>query len=136
MNIEKNIIDHVESIIRNISFRGGKSTQCFKSPELDVVQDADRLDALGAIGIARTFNFGGYKGREIFNPDIKPKTDMSRCEYVNISSPSLNHFYEKLLLLKDTMNTETGRLMAIKRHDFMLRYLDQFNLEWQECCGE
>jgi len=123
-------IRHVENIISNISFKGGKVQQSFRSPELDVVQDADRLDALGAIGIARAFNYGGFKGREIYNPDSKPDMNLSKDEYKNSKAPTLNHFYEKLLLLKDRMNTQTGRKMAQQRHDFMLAYLDQFYNEW------
>jgi uncharacterized protein len=131
MHVEENIINHVVNIIANISFKGGKSPQKFKSPELDVIQDADRLDALGAIGIARTFNYGGHKSRPIYNPDIKPNMNLSKEEYKNSDSPTLNHFYEKLLLLKDLMNTETGRKMAEHRHDFMFAYLDQFYKEWE-----
>lgn len=131
LNVAEETITHVQLIIANISFKGGKEKQKFRSPELDVVQDADRLDAMGAIGIARTFNYGGYKNREIFNPDIKPDLNMNKETYKISSSPTLNHFYEKLLLLKDRMNTETGKQMARKRHDFMLAYLDQFYLEWE-----
>jgi uncharacterized protein len=130
LQVPGNIIIHVVGIIANISFKGGKLRQKFKSPELDVIQDADRLDALGAIGIARTFNFGGHKGRPIYNPDIKPNLNLSKEEYKNSDAPTLNHFYEKLLLLKDLMNTETGRKMAEQRHNFMLDYLDQFYKEW------
>jgi uncharacterized protein len=123
-------IDHVQKIIENISFKGGKEVRRFRSPELDIVQDADRLDALGAIGIARTFNYGGYKNREIYNPGIKPDLHMNREAYYSSKAPTLNHFYEKLLLLKDRMNTSTGRKMAQHRHDFMLHYLDEFYSEW------
>lgn len=131
LEVEENYITHVCNIISNISFKGGKHLQTFKSPELDVVQDADRLDSLGAIGIARTFNFGGYKGRKIYSPEIKPNLNLSKEEYKNSEAPSLNHFYEKLLLLKDKMNTETGKRMAEERHDFLLLYLDQFYKEWE-----
>ena len=130
LEIKENIIDHVVNIIANISFKGGKVKQQFKSPELDVIQDADRLDALGAIGIARTFNYGGYKGRAIYDPDIKPNLQLTKEEYKNSTAPTLNHFYEKLLLLKDLMNTKTGKQMAEKRHEFMVAYLDQFYKEW------
>jgi uncharacterized protein len=130
MQVPGNIINHVVSIVANISFKGGKLPQKFKSPELDLIQDADRLDALGAIGIARTFNFGGHKGRPIYNPDIRPNLNLSKEEYKNSDAPTLNHFYEKLLLLKDLMNTETGGRMAEQRHCFMLDYLDQFYKEW------
>jgi uncharacterized protein len=130
MNVESELIDHVVKIIDNISFKGGKLPQTFKSPELDVIQDADRLDALGAIGIARTFNYGGFKGRTIYNPEIKPNYNLTKEEYKNSDAPTLNHFYEKLLLLKELMNTKTGRKMAEERHAFMLSYLDQFYKEW------
>ena len=131
IQVHQDSIIHVEKIISNISFKGGKLTQKFKSPELDVIQDADRLDALGAIGIARTFNYGGHKGRSIYNPEIKPNLQLTKEEYKNSDAPTLNHFYEKLLLLKDLMNTETGRKMAEERHNFMLAYLDQFYKEWE-----
>ena len=130
LQVEETVILHIENIIRNISFKGGKLPQLFKSPELDVIQDADRLDALGAVGIARTFNYGGHKGRSIYNPDIKPNLNFSKEEYKNSDAPTLNHFYEKLLLLKDRMNTETGKKMAEERHAFMLIYLEQFYKEW------
>ena len=121
---------HIVNIITNISFKGGNLEQQFKSAELDVIQDADRLDALGAIGIARTFNYGGHKNRAIYNPEIKPNLNMSKEEYKNSDAPTLNHFYEKLLLLKDRMNTESGKRMAEQRHVFMKIYLDQFYQEW------
>jgi len=130
LNVEKDVIIHVEKIIANISFKGGKHIQEFKSIELDVVQDADRLDAIGAIGIARTFNYGGYKNREIYNPEIKPNLNMTKEEYKNNKDPTLNHFYEKLLLLKDKMNTKTGKHMAEHRHKFMESFLDEFYKEW------
>lgn len=130
LQVENEVIVHVVNIIDNISFKGGKIDQKFRSPELDVIQDADRLDALGAIGIARTFNYGGFKGRAIYNPEIKPNLNLTKEEYKNSEAPTLNHFYEKLLLLKDRMNTVTGRKMAEERHTFMLDYLDQFYKEW------
>jgi uncharacterized protein len=125
------IIDHVENIIRNISFKGGHFTQTFSSPELAVVQDADRLDALGAIGIARAFNYGGFKNRELHNPAIAPDLHMTKETYKKTTAPTINHFYEKLLLLKDKMNTPTGRQMAEERHAFMEAFLAQFYLEWE-----
>ncbi len=121
---------HVENIIKWISFKGGNEAQEFHSPELDVVQDADRLDALGAIGIARTFNYGGHKGRPIFDPDVKPNLHMTKEEYKASSAPTINHFYEKLFLLKDRMNTKTGKNLAEERHDFMVEFLEQFYKEW------
>ena len=130
INVDEETIQHVVQIIKHISFKGGKEAQTFTSPELNVVQDADRLDALGAIGIARTFNYGGFKNREIFNPNIPPNLTMTKEEYKKSDAPSINHFYEKLLLLKDLMNTETGKQLAIQRHVFMEQYLEQFYLEW------
>jgi uncharacterized protein len=131
LEIEENVISHVIRIIENISFKGGKEAQTFQSTELDVVQDADRLDALGAIGIARTFNYGGFKNREIYNPTIPSNLNMTKEEYKKSTAPSINHFYEKLLLLKDRMNTATGKAMAAKRHQFMEHYLEQFYNEWE-----
>jgi uncharacterized protein len=129
-NIKLEIIEHVVNIIKNTSFKGGNFTKDFESKELDIVQDADRLDAIGAIGIARCFNYGGFKEREIYNPKIKPNLKMTKEEYKNANAPSINHFYEKLLLLKNRMNTNTGKALAEKRHAFMLHYLDQFYREW------
>jgi uncharacterized protein len=130
-NVSEEIIEHVIQIIQNISFKGGNFEQTFSSKELEIVQDADRLDALGAIGIARTFNYGGFKNRAIYNPSIAPKLNMSKEEYKNSDSPTLNHFYEKLLLLKDKMNTETGKKIAQERHRFMETFLSQFYAEWE-----
>ena len=129
-NVDSSIIEHVVNIIENISFKGGNEVQKFKSPELNVVQDADRLDAIGAIGIARCFNYGGFKNRQLYNPEIKPNLNMSKAEYKNSNAPTINHFYEKLLLLKDRMNTKTGLQIANERHNFMLQFLDQFYKEW------
>ena len=128
--VEESVIEHVQQIIRNISFKTSFNEARFHSKELDIVQDADRLDAMGAIGIARAFTYGGYKNRELFNPDIKPALNMSKEDYKNSTAPTINHFYEKLLLLKDRMNTPTGRRIAEERHQFMLTYLEQFNNEW------
>ena len=121
---------HVVNIIKNMSFKSSHFDRGFVSKELMVVQDADRLDAIGAIGIARAFNYGGYKNRGLYDPDIKPNTNMTKEEYKNSSAPTINHFYEKLLLLKDKMNTATGKALAQKRHDFMVEYLEQFYREW------
>lgn len=129
-NVDSKTIEHVIHIIENISFKGGNEAQKFKSAELDVVQDADRLDAIGAMGIARCFNYGGFKNREIYNPDIKPNLNMSKDEYKASKAPTINHFYEKLLLLKDKMNTKTGKDIATQRHKFMELYLNQFYNEW------
>ena len=129
-NVSEDIILHVIAIIENISFKGGNFEKKFNSKELEIVQDADRLDALGAIGIARTFNYGGFKNRPLYNPNIQPNMSMNKEEYKNSESPTLNHFYEKLLLLKDKMNTATGKKIAQKRHDFMVTFLSQFYAEW------
>lgn len=123
-------IAHVVNIIENISFKGGNFERKFQSKELDVVQDADRLDALGAIGIARCFNYGGFKNRALYNPEIPPVMNMSKEEYKKSDSPTVNHFYEKLLLLKDRMNTETGKHIAQQRHAYMEDFLAQFFAEW------
>lgn len=128
--VDEEIVEHVVNIIRNISFKGGNVTKDFTSVELDIIQDADRLDALGAIGIARTFNYGGHKNRLIYDPEIQPNLHQTKKEYKNSTAPTINHFYEKLLLLKDRMNTETGKKMAEERHIFMEKYLEQFFKEW------
>jgi uncharacterized protein len=124
-------IDHVIAIIENISFKGGKVERQFSSIELDIVQDADRLDAIGAIGIARTFNYGGFKNRALYNPEIEPNLTMTKDEYKNNEAPTINHFYEKLLLLKDKMNTTTGKQIAQDRHRYMEDFLEQFYAEWE-----
>lgn len=131
ISIEEEIITHVENIIQHISFKGGNFEQAFNSTELAVVQDADRLDAMGAIGIARTFNYGGFKNRAIYNPNIQPNLSMSKEEYKNSTAPTINHFYEKLLLLKDRMNTATGKAMAAHRHNYMEQFLEEFYKEWE-----
>ncbi len=129
LGVNEVIVNHVQQIIRHISFKGSFDGAKFSSPELSVVQDADRLDAIGAIGIARTFSYGGFKGREIYSPEVAPNLNMSKEEYKNSAAPSINHFYEKLLLLKDKMNTPTGKKLAQQRHEFMEAYLKQFYLE-------
>lgn len=130
-NVEVMVIDHVVKIIENISFKGGNFEKSFNSKELEIVKDADRLDALGAIGIARTFNYGGFKNRPLYNPDIEPNLNMSKEEYKKSTAPTINHFYEKLLLLKDRMNTETGKKLAQGRHNYMVNFLSQFYAEWE-----
>lgn len=130
-NVAEETIQHVINIIKNISFKGGNFNTTFTSAELQVVQDADRLDALGAIGIARTFNYGGFKNRAIYNPEIKPQLNMTKEEYKNSTAPTINHFYEKLLLLKNKMNTKTGKQLAQKRHEYMEQFLNQFYSEWK-----
>ena len=129
-DVDETTIQHVINIIENISFKGGNTEKLFSSIELDIVQDADRLDAIGAIGIARTFNYGGFKNRPLYNPNIAPNLHMSKEVYKNSEAPTLNHFYEKLLLLKDKMNTETGKQIAQERHRYMEGFLSQFYAEW------
>jgi uncharacterized protein len=132
IKVDKKIIEHVVLIIDNISFKKTleKSGPTFTSKELAIIQDADRLDAIGAIGIARAFNYGGFKNRELYNPDIKSNLKMTKEAYKKSSAPTINHFYEKLLLLKDKMNTKNGKLLAEQRHQYMLDYLEQFYQEW------
>ena len=130
-NVDEEIITHVVHIIKNISYKGGNFEKKFSSLELDVVQDADRLDAIGAIGIARAFNYGGFKNRALYDPKIAPNSRMSKEEYKKNDAPTLNHFYEKLLLLKDKMNTDTGKKIAKERHRYMEGFLAQFYAEWE-----
>ena len=127
---EQRVVDHVVQIIRNISFKGGNHRVEFSSLEMVVVQDADRLDAIGAIGIARAFHYGGFKNRLLYDPMIAPNLKMTKEEYKQSDAPTINHFYEKLLLLKDRMNTKTGKDLAIQRHQFMEDFLQQFKAEW------
>lgn len=129
--VSEAIITHVIQIIDNISFKGGNNEKTFSSIELDIVQDADRLDAIGAIGIARAFNYGGFKNRAMYDPQIAPKLNMNKEEYKNSQAPTINHFYEKLLLLKGKMNTETGKQIAKNRHNYMQGFLAQFYAEWE-----
>ena len=131
LSVSAEIIDHVIKIIENISFKGGKVVRDFNSIELDIVQDADRLDAIGAIGIARAFNYGGFKNRALYDPNIAPNTAMTKEEYKNNNAPTINHFYEKLLLLKDKMNTVSGKKIAQERHRYMEGFLAQFYAEWE-----
>ncbi|WP_439130130.1 HD domain-containing protein [Polaribacter sp.] len=130
--VPKKIGKHVVKIIKNMSFKNtlDKNRKHFTSKELEVVQDADRLDAIGAIGIARCFNYGGFKNRDLYNPEILPNLTMTKEEYKNSEAPTLNHFYEKLLLLKDKMNTVSGKKIAENRHQFMEGFLEQFYDEW------
>jgi len=131
IQVGQDTITRVQDIIRNISFKGGNDNPVSRSRELDIVQDADRLDAIGAIGIARAFSYGGYKKRGLYDPSVKPQLNMSKEEYRNSNAPTINHFYEKLFLLKDRMNTATGRRMAGERHHFMQEYIDRFYREWE-----
>lgn len=135
LNVDSLVIEHVVNIIKHVSFKNSLSGETtFASNELKVVQDADRLDAIGAIGIARCFNYGGFKNRPMFDPSIAPNLNMTKAEYKNSTAPTINHFYEKLLLLKDKMNTETGKKIASKRHNYMLEFLEQFYNEWDSKC--
>jgi uncharacterized protein len=131
-NVAKDIIAHVINIIKHIYFKNSLETsgKKFTSKELEVVQDSDRLDSIGAIGIARCFNYGGFKNRALYNPEIPPNLNMTKEAYKNSSAPTINHFYEKLLLLKDKMNTVTGHQIAAERHSFMELFLKQFDDEW------
>ena len=130
--VEETVIFHIENIILFISYKSSfDHNRSFSSPELNVIQDADRLDAIGAIGIARCFNYGGFKNRSLYDPEIRPNLQMTKEEYKNSTAPSINHFYEKLLLLKDNMNTKTGKIIAQKRHSFMDEFLQQFLDEWE-----
>lgn len=131
-NVDEEMINQVVFIINHISYKGGHNLLKNIPIELAIVQDADRLDAMGAIGIARTFNYGGFKNRSIYNPKIKPNMLQSKEVYKNSDAPTINHFYEKLLLLKDKMNTKKGRELAENRHDFMLLFLNQFYKEWED----
>lgn len=129
-NLDEQLIEHVASIVRDISYKGAGETSLMETVEGRIVQDADRLDAIGAIGIARTFAYGGNKNKEIYNPNIKPEFHENFQQYKESNGTVINHFYEKLFLLKDLMNTESGRKYAEKRHEFMRDFIEQFYLEW------
>ncbi len=131
LNVDSSIIEHIVHIIKHISFKNSLDGESgFNSKELEVIQDADRLDAIGAIGIARCFNYGGFKNRPLYDPSIQPNLNMTKAEYKTSAGPTINHFYEKLFLLKDKMNTKTGKNIAKNRHEFMELYLKQFYAEW------
>lgn len=131
LSLDPAIILHVQQVIKNLSYKASLGKVDFASREMDVVQDADRLDAIGAIGIARAFTYGGFKNRVLYDPSIPPLEQQSKETYKNTTAPTINHFYEKLLLLKDLMKTPTGKQMATQRHEFMVDYLDQFYAEWE-----
>ena len=128
--VAEKIIEQVLFIIKNISFKNRGEVPADLPIELQIVQDADRLDAIGAIGIARTFNFGGFKNNLMYHPEIQPKLNMTKDEYKKNEGTTINHFYEKLLLLKDMMNTDEAKNIASERHDFMVKFLDEFFKEW------
>ena len=130
LHVEGELIEQVLFVIKNISFKNRAEAPENPPLELQIVQDADRLDAVGAIGIARTFNFGGFKNNLMYHPEIKPNLGMNKEEYKKSNGTTINHFYEKLLLLKDLMNTETAKKIASERHGFMLQFLDEFYKEW------
>lgn len=129
-NVDSETIQKVIFIIENMSFKNRNDAPENLPLELKIVQDADRLDAIGAIGIARTFNFGGYKNNLMYHPDIEPKLNQTKEEYKKSNGTTINHFYEKLLLLKDLLNTKTAKGIAEHRHQFMLQFLDEFYKEW------
>jgi uncharacterized protein len=131
LGVDEPVIAHVCAIVGGLSFKGADVATTMRTREGMIVQDADRLDAMGAIGIARAFAYGGYKGRAIHDPATKPQQHANFEQYKHNTGPTINHFYEKLLLLKDRMNTETGRSIAAKPHAFMEQFLDQFLREWE-----
>ncbi len=131
-NVSEGVITHVCEIISTMAFKGAGVKSEVRTLEGKVVQDADRLDAVGAIGVARTFAYGGHKGRAIYNPEQKPVIHQTKEEYIKgEEGPTINHFFEKLLLLKDRMNTQTAKRLAEGRHRFMEEYLDRFFQEWE-----
>ncbi|MFC1625255.1 HD domain-containing protein [Patescibacteria group bacterium] len=129
--VDNKVVEKVCDIVENASFKGAGVTDKLGSLEGRVVQDADRLDAVGAIGVGRTFAYGGYKNREMYNPDVKVKMAKTFSEYKKAGQTTINHFYEKLLLIKDRMNTKTGKKIAKHRHEFMQQFLQEFFAEWE-----
>ena len=130
LNVDTETIKKVVDIVEEISYKGSEVDTPMTTLEGKIVQDADRLDAMGAIGIARTFAYGGSKSREMHNPDVKPESHTNFDDYKNSTAPTINHFYEKLLLLKERMNTGTAQNMAEIRHEYMNNFLNQFYKEW------
>jgi uncharacterized protein len=130
LGVDNNVIEHIEDIIRNVSFKGANVESKLATIEGQIVHDADKLDAIGAIGIARTFAYGGMKGRAMYDPEVKPELHDSFEAYKKNAGPTINHFYEKLILLKDRMFTKTGKEMAQHRHEYMEQFLEEFYSEW------
>lgn len=130
LEVNEKVIDHVSDIIKDLSFKGAEVATPMETMEGKIVQDADRLDAIGAIGIARAFAYGGYKSRELYNPSIEPILHSSFEDYRKDKGHTINHFYEKLFLLKDRMNTDSAKKIAEERHQFMTKYVDRFLQEW------
>jgi uncharacterized protein len=130
LNVKDSVIDGVSNIILKISFKGSSSKNEIDTLEGMIVQDSDRLDAIGAIGIARAFSYGGYRNRQMYDPEDLPKMNMTWEQYKSNTGSTLNHFYEKLLSIKDRMNTETGKKIAQERHDYMSSYVEKFLSEW------
>ena len=131
ISVDPATVAHVQDIIRHMSFKNSFDDKpIFRSKELEVVQDADRLDAIGAIGVARAFHYGGFKNREMYNPEIALQRNSDKESYQASTAPTIHHFYDKLLLLKDKMNTATGKRLAESRHGFLEDFLQQFYDEW------
>lgn len=131
LQVDNSVIEHIENIIRNVSFKGANVETKLDTIEGKIVHDADKLDAIGAIGIGRTFAYGGKKGRLMYDPDVRPEMHDSFEAYKNSNGPTLNHFYEKLLLLKDRMFTQTGKEIAQHRHEYMEKFIKEFLAEWE-----
>jgi len=131
IDVPEDCVEHVKNIILHMSYKASLGVVTFRSKELEIVQDADRLDAIGAIGIARAFHYGGFKNRTLYDPAIAPNINQDKETYKNSTAPTINHFYEKLLLLKEKMNTDTAKQIAEGRHRFMEQYLEQFYREWE-----
>ena len=126
LGIEAKRAEHIQTIIQYVSFKGGFPQNRIRSIEFQIVQDADRLDAMGAIGIARAFNYGGFKNRPIHDPSMPLQAYANSKAYHKSDAPTINHFYEKLLKLKDLMNTRSGKEIGLERHNYMLQFLDTF----------
>ncbi|HVV67153.1 MAG TPA: HD domain-containing protein [Candidatus Saccharimonadales bacterium] len=131
LGVEKRVVDHVEDIMRTVSFQGANIPPAMKTIEGKIIHDADKLDAMGAVGIARAFAYGGAHNHMMHDPEVKPEAHNDFESYKNSKSPSITHFYEKLLLLKDRMYTKTARQMAEHRHQYMEQYLEEFYAEWE-----